>query len=308
MDDHSKDFKAVKVQLKASQNQGEVLSRGMLYSGINIFGQLSQMYLQSKETGSFPQTMSAGKDTSSTSSVMSLNQEVLSIFKRMQKKDSNTKVKALQELERYVDSLDLTTALNSSMHSEDLSSSLGQSDELSSLLTFFLYHFCRLLVNEPDKKVRESAHLALAAFLKRAKRRLGPHLKRIFSLWYCSFFDPSPEVAAIARRNFESAFPEARRDQVFKLAYKNFLHFANEQLRQSEEQLQEQVAELSQKQREDVFDRVTSSVLLGLAHSFEFTSHWPEEERAQYRRKLVEILDLGAAIPYSAEEAKGKKH
>jgi len=249
MDDHSKDFKAVKVQLKASQNQGEVLSRSMLYSGINIFGQLSQMYLQSKETGgmsfqSLQQTMT-GKDTSSSSSVMSLSQEVLSIFKRMQKKDSNTKVKALQELERYVDSLELSSALNASMHSEDLASSQTQSDELQSLLTFFLYHFCRIIVNEPDKKVREAAHLAFAAFIKRAKRRLGPHLKRIFSLWYCSFFDPSPEVAAVARRNFEAAFPEAKREQVFKLAYKNFLHFANEQLRQSEEQLLEQVAELT---------------------------------------------------------------
>jgi hypothetical protein len=37
--------------MKASQNQGEVLSRSMLYSGINIFGQLSQIYLQSKESG-----------------------------------------------------------------------------------------------------------------------------------------------------------------------------------------------------------------------------------------------------------------
>jgi hypothetical protein len=84
-------------------------------------------------------------------------------------------------------------------------------------------------MNEHDKKVREHAHHTLAAFIKKAKRRLGPHLKSIFSLWYCSFFDPMPEVAALARRNFELAFPtESKRSQVFKIAYKNFLHFSNE--------------------------------------------------------------------------------
>jgi hypothetical protein len=44
-DSEPKDFKAVKVQFKGSQKTGETLSRGMLYSGINIFGQLSQMYI-----------------------------------------------------------------------------------------------------------------------------------------------------------------------------------------------------------------------------------------------------------------------
>ena len=45
-------------------------------------------------------------------SVMNLSQDVLSIFKRMQKKDSNTKVKALQELEKHIDQLDATSSLN----------------------------------------------------------------------------------------------------------------------------------------------------------------------------------------------------
>lgn len=40
-DSEPKDFKAVKVQFKAGTKSGETLSRSMLYSGINIFGQLS---------------------------------------------------------------------------------------------------------------------------------------------------------------------------------------------------------------------------------------------------------------------------
>lgn len=49
----------------------------------------------------------------------------------MQKKDPHTKVKALQELERYVDSLDSQKQLlDQSMQSEDISSSSTQSDEM----------------------------------------------------------------------------------------------------------------------------------------------------------------------------------
>lgn len=106
-------------------------------------------------------------------------------------------------------------------------------------MTFFLYHFCRIILNEPDKKVREAAHTSFAGFIKKCKKKLGPHLNKIFSLWYCSFFDTSADVSNLAKKNFELAFPENKRDQVFKIAYKNFLHFANEQLQQSEESIQE---------------------------------------------------------------------
>ncbi len=54
--------------------------------------------------------------------MMNISQDVLAIFKRLQKKDSTTKIKAFQELERYVDSLDTgASSLNQSMMSEDIS-------------------------------------------------------------------------------------------------------------------------------------------------------------------------------------------
>jgi hypothetical protein len=77
----------------------------------------------------------------------------------MQKKDTTTKIKALNELERYVDSLDTGAgSLNQSMVSEDMTQIQSNSDEIQNILTFFLYHFCRIIMNEPDKKVREAAH------------------------------------------------------------------------------------------------------------------------------------------------------
>jgi hypothetical protein len=82
-----------------------------------------------------------------------------------------------------------------------------ESEELPNILTFFFYHMCRILLNEHDKLVREATHDCFTIFIRKSKRKLGPHIKKIFPLWYCSFFDPSPEVVRLARSNFELAFP-----------------------------------------------------------------------------------------------------
>jgi hypothetical protein len=65
-------------------------------------------------------------------------------------------------------------------------------------------------------------------------------------------------------------------------------------LKQTEEQISENVADLSKVQREEVFDRMTGSVLQALAKSFEFTKDWSEDERNHFMKKLVDILDLSA--------------
>ena len=50
MAEEKKDFKEVKVKIQGGQkDHTDTLSRSMLYSGVNIFGQLSELYLQSKD-------------------------------------------------------------------------------------------------------------------------------------------------------------------------------------------------------------------------------------------------------------------
>lgn len=50
MAEEKKDFKEVKVKVQGGHKEHtETLSRSMLYSGVNIFGQLSELYLQSKD-------------------------------------------------------------------------------------------------------------------------------------------------------------------------------------------------------------------------------------------------------------------
>ena len=151
MVEEKKDFKEVKVRVQGGQREQETLSRSMLYSGVNIFGELSRLYLESKDsfqavamqhTGAAAASQAAGGQDGDAggSEMTSLSQNVLQIFKRLQKRDGITKVKAFQELEAYLNGLE------------------PGSDEVANLLTFFLYHMCRVLMNDRDKKCREAAH------------------------------------------------------------------------------------------------------------------------------------------------------
>lgn len=145
--------------------------------------------------------------------------------------------------------------------------------------------------------MREAAHATFAVFIKRDKRKLGPHIKKIFPLWVCSFFDPSPEAAKQAKENFDAAFPKNKQSAVFLLAYKNFLHFANDQLRQSEDS-----AASDSKQTDNTFDRVTSSVLNALGYSFAFIEDWPADEQQHYKKKMLDVLELAKPVAASLDE------
>ena len=73
-------------------------------------------------------------------------------------------------------------------------------EEHNNLLTFFLYHYCRILVNELDKKVREAAQTTMGNFIALNQKhpiqwRLSPHLNKIIPIMLISMHDTSLEVA-----------------------------------------------------------------------------------------------------------------
>ena len=78
--------------------------------------------------------------------------------------------------------------------------------------------------------------------------------------------------------------------------FKNFLHFANEQLNQSEEKeaAGSQEDESKKSTRLNRIDRITSSILQALSHSFRFIETWSQEDKDLYNRKVVSILGLEA--------------
>jgi hypothetical protein len=90
-----------------------------------------------------------------------------------------TKCKAFKELDDYLDKIE------------------KNSEEHQSVTTIFLYHYCRIQVNETDKKVREAAQTSLGKFIEKGTKSLAPHMSKVFPIWFCSFFNSCPEVAQL---------------------------------------------------------------------------------------------------------------
>jgi hypothetical protein len=107
--------------------------------------------------------------------------------------------------------------------------------------------------------------------LKKNKKAFGPHLNRIFSIWFNSFFDVTPEVGMVARDNFNFAFPKAKQGEVFKIAQKNYLNYVKEQILHTEESMNEDSGmDMVKQQKEELYDRIVSGVLQSVSDHFEF--------------------------------------
>ena len=97
----NKDFKAVKVKIKAGQKSTETVSRAMMFSGVNIFGELSRQYIAKKNQSEEEELQDISNQFMNESKGQSdggigLQNEELMIFKKVTKKDPITRCKALK--------------------------------------------------------------------------------------------------------------------------------------------------------------------------------------------------------------------
>jgi hypothetical protein len=133
----------------------------------------------------------------------------------------------------------------------------------------------------------------LGVFLTKAKRKFAPHIKRLFPIWYISFFEIGVEVRQRSAENFAQAFPSnQKKSNVFKITYENFLNFVQEQILHNENSMTEDITDLEKTQKEAIFDRILSSTLEAVSHCVGYTQNWPDEEKTTFYATLIETLEL----------------
>lgn len=103
-------------------------------------------------------------------------------------------------------------------------------EEYKNLVTFFLYHFCTILVSEDDKQVRVAALNCLARFIAKDPKKMADQIEKAFPLVYSSHFDPIPEVARAASACFNQAVLQPKQADAFKALYKSLLKFTSQHL------------------------------------------------------------------------------
>lgn len=118
--------------------------------------------------------------------IKSIDPQYYLVLKKMNKKDSTTKCKALQE---FMD--------------------LCRESEQSSFESFLPF-WSRLygqLANDLEHKVREITQLSHAIVVKRAGKQIAIHLKQLAGPWFTSQYDTYAPAASAALNSFNETFP-----------------------------------------------------------------------------------------------------
>eukprot|EP01083_Nonionella_stella_P028464 78371_1 len=128
-------------------------------------------------------------DTLSFDVSQTIDPQIEFCLKRLLKKDSITKLKALEDLSKLFSTLSI--------------------DKLEAAASAWAYTFNKLaLVN--DKRIRENLHLCFTPFCKQIasskSKWFTPHLRRIFVYWWMHQHDTSPEVVEAAYNSFYASF------------------------------------------------------------------------------------------------------
>eukprot|EP00210_Caulerpa_lentillifera_P008150 g7784.t1 len=128
----------------------------------------------------------AGEQQVQLTGDVGLPSEVHQYFKQLTKKNTTTKLKALQNLDHCLNEMTV--------------------DQFSVLFPQWVVQF-RQLNHDLDKGVRIKSVEALDRFVRTLKRELAPYLKSIIGPWWISQHDEHSTVAKIAQKSFQSAFP-----------------------------------------------------------------------------------------------------
>ncbi|XP_067010319.2 E3 ubiquitin-protein ligase listerin [Anabrus simplex] len=131
------------------------------------------------------------------------------VLKKMNKKDSTTRLKALQEFASLVGSSEL--------------------DAVKAVLPFWPRLYC-LLAGDIEHRVREAAQEAHRTIVVRTKRNMAPFLRQVAGPWFTAQFDTYPPVGTAATRAFQDAFPANKLVEALIFCRDEILKFISDSL------------------------------------------------------------------------------
>ncbi|KAF9112915.1 hypothetical protein BGX27_002580 [Mortierella sp. AM989] len=196
------------------------------------------------------------------------NGELSMIIKRlMSKRDTTTKVRALDDLEKWV---------KSQPEDEEPSADACQ-EAVGPWIKLYIK-----LTTDVDRRVRISTNNVHLLLVKRVKKKLAPYLKEVIGAWIGTFFDPTREVARIALEAFKSAFPDNKREQVISFCLQDVIYYVSEILLNKTPETLSDPRFITKEEMETRYARVASSSLYTIGYIIETLS--------------VESLEKGSSV------------
>jgi hypothetical protein len=168
-------------------------------------------------------------------------------IKKLSKRDSTTKVKALAELAGFFDEA-------------------GGRDEEAIALALPQWQSClEVAVLDPDRRVREAFFVTHKVLAMRVKRQMAKHLKPMMLPWLCGRFDVEPAVRAAANASFSAFFPPGKVADALAFCGADVVREADETLAHSAQTMCDPKL-YSKEEAAETHERCTAATLLALAH------------------------------------------
>ncbi|KAF2354865.1 Armadillo-type fold [Trinorchestia longiramus] len=189
-------------------------------------------------------------------------------LRKMAKKDSVTKVKALQEFDEL-------------LKSEELAST-------ETALPFWPRIYCKLSI-DTEKKVREWAQVCQGRLASKVGKAMAPYLKSLVPTWLLAMTDPYPAAAAAASRAFKEVFAEDKRPGVLFLCAKEIFDFVSDNLFQQTADSLSDPKTSTAVEREEKYTRVLCCSLAAVAEVQRWTKSRPNYD-SQLLPHLQQLL------------------
>ncbi|XP_951798.1 uncharacterized protein TA15835 [Theileria annulata] len=140
-----------------------------------------------------------------TKDVSESQADILAILNKLTKKDSITKVKALETFNEIVEIIP-----------EEL---------LEEFIVDLIHIFKKLAVVEPVKKIRLEFGILLSKISKKLRKKLQNYLESFITYWWISMHDESPEISQVYFDSFKNLFSTTLSESEFELKTLKILDF-----------------------------------------------------------------------------------
>ncbi|KAF2069388.1 hypothetical protein CYY_009292 [Polysphondylium violaceum] len=180
------------------------------------------------------------------------------LLKKLQKKDSTSRLKALEELNKLFADINIESADETSLLS------------IKSLLHAWEFMYKRL-VNDDDRYVRDLASLCLGTLGSRVGKHLGAHMKTLLGPWLFAICDRKDQSVNTALQSFNNIFPEKKRKDVLVFGHDKAIEYLCENLQETPSTIGDSKS-IAPEVLQERYERCISNSLLAIEYLIDKTT------------------------------------
>ncbi|CAG2060103.1 unnamed protein product, partial [Timema podura] len=225
-----------------------------------------------------------------------INPNFQMVLKKMNKKDSTTKLKvlmsALVNMEPRMGEAQIVAL-------QEFAELIRNSEQeaVKAVLPFWPRLYCHLVV-DVEHRVRESAHQAHRAVVLRAKRNIAPYLRQLAGPWFTSQYDTYPPAASAATQAFQDAFPPNKLIEAIVFCQEEIINYIHDNLIVQTAQTLSNPKTATEDEMEAKYQRVLVSSLQGYSL---YLAKMPQDQ-------LKMVYDINKKLVSSKKFWKYSKH